>query len=123
MKKMIAIALSLAFVLAFAGCAATNSGENKLTLEKVKELAEKGENLSWSDFEQYDHKDVGSGMYVYSYDIDKNFCLFIGGPNPQDDPLYIRLIHKGENGELVDNGEYIDIRTESIDDFINSLSD
>lgn len=94
-----------------------------LTLETVKELAQKGETLSWSDFEQYSHKDIGSGLYIYLYDIDENYCLVIGGGNTQSAPMYIRLVFRAADSEFIDDGEYIDIRTESIDDFINGLSD
>lgn len=90
-----------------------------MTLEKVKKLAKKGENLSWSDFEQYDHEDIGFGLYIYAYDIDENNCLVIGGTNTQAAPMYIRLVHKVKDCKFIDNGKYIDIRTESIDDFIN----
>lgn len=62
----------------------------ELTLEKVKELAKKGDALSWSDFELYRHTDIGSGLYIYFYEIDENYCLVIGGGDTQADPLYIR---------------------------------
>ena len=38
----------------------------------------------------------------------------------QSVPLYIRLVFKARNSNFIDDGEYIDIRTESIEDFINS---
>lgn len=85
----------------------------KLTLEKVKELAGYGESLSWKHFAQYDHRDIGSGLYVYRYDIDENYYLVIGGGNTLTIPMYIRLVLK------TDNSNYIDIRTESIEDFLN----
>lgn len=86
----------------------------KLTLEKIKELAKIGEALSWSDFGQYDHEDIGSGLYIYRYDIDEHYILLIGGGNTRTAPEYIRLVLKA------DNSEFIDIRTENIDAFINS---
>ncbi len=89
----------------------------KLTLEKVKELAAKGEDLSWSDFEQYETKgDIGSGLYIFYYDIDENYYLLIGGGGKNIPPMYIHLCSQA------DKSAFIDIRTESIDDFINSIS-
>ena len=93
-----------------------------LTLAVVKQLSEKGEALSWSDFEQYEHNDIGSGLHIYRFDIDEKYCLIIGGGNTENPPMYIRLVCKAEDSEFIDDGEYIDIRTESIDDFINGLS-
>lgn len=113
MKKHIALVLALTCVFSLVGC--SNSGE-KLTLEKVKALAEKGEALSWSDFEQYRDvgENIGSGLYILAYDIDENYYLLIGGGGVQAPPMYIRLFSKA------DDSAYIDIRTESVDDFINS---
>ena len=89
----------------------------ELTIELVKELAKKGDTLSWSDFEQYSYVDIGSGLYIHRYDIDENYYLLIGGGGIQASPIYIRLVSKA------DDSEYIDIRTESVDAFINSLND
>lgn len=94
-----------------------------LTLAAVKQLSEKGEALSWSDFEQYKYTDIGSGLHIYRFDIDETYCLLIGGGNTETPPMYIRLVCKAEDREFVDDGEYIDIRTENIDDFIHNLSD
>lgn len=89
----------------------------KLTLGRVKALAaEKGANLSWSDFERYQHEDIGSGLYIWAYDLDENWRLLIGGGGLETAPMYIQLVSK------TDESVSIDIRTESIDDFINRLS-
>ena len=92
---------------------ACSDDDTVLTLEKVRALAaEKGESLSWSDFEQYPHKDIGSGLCIYFYEVDVGYELLIGGL-PSDKPMYIHLVSK-ENRE-----NFIDIRTENIDDFVN----
>lgn len=96
-----------------------NPHEEQLSLAEVRQLAEKGEDLSWDDFAQYKHEDIGSGLYIFLYDIDENYCLLIGGGGMQTPPMYIRLVFKAGNSNVIDAGEYIDIRTESIDDFIN----
>lgn len=85
----------------------------KLTLETVRELAQKGNELTWSDFEQYESVDIGSGLYILRYKIDENYELRIGGGNLEESPMYIRLV----SAQNSDN--YIDIRTGNIDDFID----
>lgn len=96
----------------------TETRKKKLTIEDLKELAKKGPDLSWSDFDQYrDAGFVGSGLCIIEYDIDKNYYLIIGGAGMDMSPMYISLCSKA------DDGKHIDIRTESIDDFINSLND
>lgn len=92
----------------------------ELTIEKVKELAKKGDALSWSDFEPYRHADIGSELHIYFYDIDVNYCLVIGGEDTQAVPRYIRLVLKPYDHEFLDDDAYIEIRTENVDDFINS---
>ncbi len=93
---------------------------DKLTIEKVKELAKKGDALSWSDFEPYRYTDIGSGLHIYFYEIDENYCLVIGGGDTQTAPLYIRLVLKPYDHEFLDDKAYIEIRTQNVDDFINS---
>lgn len=91
----------------------------ELTIEKIKKLAKKGDALSWSDFEPYRHIDIGSGLYIYFYEIDENYCLVIGGGDTQTSPTYIRLVLKPYDHEFLDDKAYIEIRTENVDDFIN----
>jgi hypothetical protein len=83
-----------------------------LTMAKVKGLAKKGDVLGWSDFEQYESRDIGSGLYILRYAIDADYCLLIGGL-PGSDPLYIRLV------SVTDHDDCIDIRTDDIDAFLS----
>ncbi|QUO38523.1 hypothetical protein KFE19_03140 [Dysosmobacter sp. Marseille-Q4140] len=70
---------------------AGESGKPRLTLEDVRTLSEKGESLSWEDFELYDSREVGSGLYIRVYPIDKTFSVWIGSFTPGEKPLYILL--------------------------------
>jgi len=84
-----------------------------LTIERVIRLAEnKGEELTWSDFQMYNAIETGSGLYILVYDIDETFDVMIGGV-PNSSPMYIRLVTKA------DRGNYIDIRTEDVEKFIS----
>ena len=91
--------------------------ENKLTLDRVIELSAKGNELMWSDFAQYESIETGSGLYILVYDIDDTFQLIIGGSgNTEETPMYIRLA-------LKDNWDtFIDIRTENVQEFIDTHS-
>ncbi|MBR3996309.1 MAG: hypothetical protein IKI97_13670 [Clostridia bacterium] len=85
-----------------------------LTIERVIRLAEnKGEELTWSDFQMYNAIDTGSGLYILVYEIDETFDLMIGGGAPVSPPMYIRLVTKA------DRDNYIDIRTEDVEKFIS----
>ena len=87
--------------------------ENELTLNRVIELSAKGNELTWSDFAQYESIETGSGLYILVYDIDNTFQLIIGGSgDTEETPMYIRLALK-ENWDT-----YIDIRTEDVQEFI-----
>lgn len=114
MKKTVLFILICCCVFGFAGC---GNLETELTLEKVTELSEKGEELTWSDFESYSHEDIGSGLYIYRYEVGENYYLLLGGGGTEIPPMYIKLVSK------TDADAHIDIRTESVDDFINKLSD
>ena len=70
--------------------------------------------MTWSDFKHYEGKDIGgSGLYIYFYDIDDIFGLWIGGVL-SDKPLYVRLATKADR----DNS--IDIRTDDVKEFIKA---
>lgn len=86
--------------------------DSELTIEKVKELAKKGEDLSWEDFNDYQGTSIGSGLYILEYDIDDEYYLVIGGVSTEEKPMYIYL-EKSSNSD-----KYIDIRTDDISDFI-----
>lgn len=86
--------------------------KKQLTLNDVKELSKKGEQLSWINFEDYECEDIGSGLEVLYYEIDGAYHLLIGGPSKNESPNYIRLVVDN------DNEKFIDIRTDNIEEFI-----
>ncbi len=112
MKKWIMLVLAGACMLILGGCSKAKEKPAELTLETVKELAKKGAELTWSDFEQYESTETGSGMYILAYKVDENYELWIGGGSLEELPMYIRLV-SAKNKDT-----YIDIRTDNIDDFI-----
>ncbi|MBQ4626427.1 MAG: hypothetical protein IJB45_04155, partial [Clostridia bacterium] len=116
-KKLTAIFLSLVFIFSLVGCNKQDIKEqsnNILTLDKVVDLSAKGEKLTWSDFEQYESTETGSGLYILVYEIDENFDLWIGGNSMEESPFYIRLITKSNMNN------FIDIRTDDVNEFIKS---
>ncbi|NLJ71100.1 MAG: hypothetical protein GX328_06530 [Clostridiaceae bacterium] len=85
----------------------------KLSLNDVIILSQNGYDLTWSDFEQYDYTETGSGMYIRVYEIDEHFSLWIGGGQPDKDPMYIYLV-------LTDDSDTrIDIRDGGVTEFIS----
>lgn len=85
----------------------------KLTLDDVVMLSQKGDALTWSDFERYQGQVIGSGLYIMRYEIDELFEVWVGGV-PDETPWYIYL---RANNEADDR---IDIRTENVSAFIES---
>lgn len=85
--------------------------EGTLSLNDVIILSQKGEDLTWADFDGYAYTDIGSGLYIYRYEIDSLFSLMVGG-TPSVPPIYIRLVDNR------DDTAFIDIRTEDVEAFI-----
>jgi len=83
----------------------------KMTLDDVVTLSQKGDALSWSDFEQYQGRDIGSGLHIMRYRINELFEVWVGGVLDET-PMYIYL---RVNNEADDR---IDIRTENVSAFI-----
>ncbi len=79
----------------------------KLTLDDVVMLSQKGDALSWSDFERYQGWEIGSGLYIMRYEIDELFDVLVGGV-PDETPMYIALRVHNEADDS------IDIRTEDV---------
>lgn len=87
----------------------------KIELGELKKLvSEKGENLCFEDFLPYGQMEVGSGLYILAYDVTDGFHLLVGGGSPVGEPMYIRLVCN-------DNKDYIDVRYDDIDAFIESV--
>ena len=87
--------------------------DRKLTLDDVVTLSQKGDALSWSDFERYQGREVGFGLYIMRYEIDELFDVLVGGV-PDETPWYIYL---RVNNEADDR---IDIRTEDVSTFVEA---
>lgn len=81
-----------------------------ISLEKLKELAEKGDGLMWDDFDGYDFEDVGSGLCIRVYGVEGGYTVMVGGGSLKEKPMYVYL-----DG----NGKRIDMRYESIDGILN----
>ena len=82
--------------------------------QQVLILSQYGYDLSWSDFENYDYIETGSGLYIRVYVINEMYELWIGGGSPDSDPMYIYLA-------LADDLDTrIDIRDGGVTEFIGA---
>lgn len=82
-----------------------------LTLDALKQIcAEKGQSLTWSDFEGFNGIETGSGLYIVIYEIDDQYSVMIGGV-PKEEPMYVYL------SDNVSGNSY-DLRKYSPDDII-----
>lgn len=87
--------------------------KKQLTLEDVITLSAKGEDLTWSDFAEYSHTDIGSGLFIWHLPIDEVFSVKIGGGSVMTAPMYIYLCAGSSEAE-----ERIDIREGGVEEFI-----
>ena len=91
-----------------------SANNNRLTIERLKALVdEKGENLSWSDFQNYEYSDIGSGLFILHVPIDSNYSVFIGGIGLKEEPMYIYL--KRWQADNSSENCYIDLLDKDID--------
>ena len=87
----------------------------KLSLNDIIILSQKGYDLSWADFEQYEYIETGFGLYIRRYEINDLFHFSIGGAGPNSEPMYMYL---GVNGN--DLEARIDIRNGDVTEFIEA---
>lgn len=85
----------------------------RLSLNDVLDLVENGKDLTWSDFEGYEHRDVGSGLIIWKLPLDDSdiFCVYVGGGHYKEKPWYITLRAETNDGE-----EHIDILNAGAED-------
>ena len=84
-----------------------------LSLNDVIILSQKGYDLSWSDFDNFQYYETGSGLYIRVYEINSRFSLGIGGAGSDSEPMYIYL-------SVSDDADArIDIRDGGVTDFIS----
>lgn len=82
----------------------------RLTLDDIVFLSEKGDELTWNDFDGYLYTETGFGLYIRLYPIDERFGLSVGGA-PGKKLSYI-LLSDGVSDD------FIDIRTEDVRTFL-----
>ena len=88
-----------------------------LSLDDVAALSQKGYELTWSDFERFDHVDTGSGLYIWKFEISQMFTLMVGGGSTNGSPMYIYLIaNDGLNTQ-------IDVRDGGVEEYITLHKD
>lgn len=98
-----------------------NRAERLLTLEEILALSEKGDSLTWSDFDEFAYTGTGSGLYIRFYETDSPFTLWIGGGSPGEKPMYIYLQAPETTAATVgQEPDRIDIRDEDAESFIRA---
>ncbi len=79
-----------------------------MTMNDVFELSKKGKNLTWSDFENYQHgQDIGSGLAVYEFKIanySNRFTLVVGYSD-ENSLQYVRLKSSGSTIDITESSE------------------
>lgn len=91
----------------------TSKSDNKeifLTLDDLKLIAKKGDSVSFEDFVPYDGQEIGSGLYIMSYQMESPYSVLVGGV-PGKKPMYVNLYDNKTQ-------KHIDIRQENIEEFI-----
>jgi len=87
--------------------------KERLTIDALESLVEeKGETLTWSDFENYECSVTGSGLFILNYPIDDGFSVLIGGSGPDETPMYIYLAKDFGDGT---EAKYLELRDKDID--------
>ena len=87
-----------------------------MTLDDVKKLAKKGDELTWSDFEVYSGRKCGTpfDMLAYIYEIDESYYLFVSGV-VDGTPDQVQLCHYNEHIS-------VDVITGDVEAFIAEYS-
>lgn len=101
-----------------------HKGTRVLRMNELTELAKKGEALTLADLRDYVCQDIGGSIYILKYYMPEGYTLLVGSEPGTDKVYYMNLYrgNKGGTGENYSPEESIDIRTESISDFISTVN-
>lgn len=103
-KKVIFLGIGLgALLLSLTACTpvskeAEAQSSARLTVNEANAAIEQG-TVTWATFEKYTHTDIGSGLYLWEYEVEGGHKLQIGGEDLNQAPTQIRLIDP--DGEVV----------------------
>ncbi len=98
----------------------TAASPRQMTMEDVRALAAKGDALTWDDLLCFEGTDYGSGMYIYRFPIDANYCLEASDGKLTGAPSSVKLVAADRDGTFrAAPGLYIDIRREDVDAFLS----
>ena len=86
--------------------------DHVLTQEALLTLAQKGEALSWADFDGFSYTEGGSGLYIRTYPVEGGFTVQIGGAGPDEAPMYLTLFADADPEML------LDLRTGDVEAFL-----
>ena len=86
---------------------ATEVQKSIISVEDILSLSKKGESLTWSDFEKYEHTAIADGAYKWELSIKNDSSkLLIGGDSLEEKPDYIQL--------KMNNGTTLDVRKDDL---------
>lgn len=124
MKNLISFILVLSCIVALVGCRELTDHKTlptdevrdtipNLTMATLISLVNMhGEELTWDDFAPYWRVDISSGPYALRYPINDTYFLRISGADTTQPPENIHLAAEQ------DPDIFIDVRTESIEEFM-----
>lgn len=103
MKKSVFVSIVLCgLLLVCSACGSSKSSSSSaITLQEVKTAIE-DKTLNWDTFKNHKHKDIGSGLYVWEYEMEGGQKLQIGGPDLKASPTQVHLIDsEGKSKDLL----------------------
>ena len=94
-KKVVFLGIGLgALLLSLTACNPVSEEPRTsamLTVNEANAAIERG-TVDWETFEKYKHTDIGSGLYLWEYEVEGGRKLQIGGADLKQAPTQIRLI-------------------------------
>ncbi|WP_172255547.1 hypothetical protein [Saccharibacillus deserti] len=100
-KRLLSTILCGFLVLPAACGSAVESGSSSpvLPLDEIREEAAK-KTPDWDTFNEYTHTDIGSGLYLWEYEVEGGRKLRMGGADLNAAPTQVQLIDA--EGEVTD---------------------
>lgn len=72
----------------------------KMTSEDIARFKNQ-ESFSWSDFSAYEGEDIGSGLFVFKYNLVDGGYLLVSGPSLEQEPQKIVYYYSDGEEDLI----------------------
>ncbi|MBO4496462.1 MAG: hypothetical protein J5752_11485 [Clostridiales bacterium] len=72
----------------------------KISIEEINKIKNQ-DSITWNDFALYEGEDIGSGLFIFRYDVENGGYLLVSGRSMDNDPEKIIFVSSDGKEERI----------------------